>query len=146
MTSTYPRLDLDTILWDRTAAKRISIRPFFKETADGGPTLKFLAASIIDAVTIAKKARLGGEDSDTDWIESIQPTLLKLGSVTLTPSTEAGRSSGLTFHFAKAAIGVHTEGGYVAFVPCSQLKPYLAPEGVAIFGGARPEGDDDGLQ
>jgi hypothetical protein len=146
MTSAYPNLDLDTILWDRTAAKRISIRPFFKETADSGPTLKFLAARIIDAVTIAKKARHDGEDSDTGWIKTIQPTLLKLGAVTLTPSTEAGKSSGLTFHFAATALGVHAEGGYVAFVPREQLKPYLTPEGVAIFGGARPKGDDDGLQ
>ena len=28
----------DTILWDRSAGKRISIRPFFTETADNGPT------------------------------------------------------------------------------------------------------------
>jgi len=141
----HPNLDLDTILWDRTAGKRISIRPFFKETADGGPTLKFLASSIIDAVKIAKKAR-HGDDTETDWIKNIQPTLLKLGPVTLAPSTEAGKSSGLSFHFAATALGVHAEGGYVAFVAWEQLKPYLSPEGVAIFGGARPEGDDDGLQ
>uniref|UniRef100_Q07QI9 DUF3298 domain-containing protein n=1 Tax=Rhodopseudomonas palustris (strain BisA53) TaxID=316055 RepID=Q07QI9_RHOP5 len=142
----HPNLDLDTILWDRTAAKRISIRPFFKETANGGPTLKFLASSIIDAVKIAKKARHNGEDTETDWIETIQPSLLKLGPVTLAPSTEAGKSSGLTFHFAATALGVHAEGGYVAFVPWQKLQPYLTPEGVAIFGGARPAGDDDGLQ
>ena len=29
---------VDTILWDRSADKRISIRPFFTETADNGPT------------------------------------------------------------------------------------------------------------
>jgi hypothetical protein len=139
----HPNLDLDTILWDRTAAKRISIRPFFKETADGGPTLKFLASSIIEAVKIAKKARHNGEDSETDWIKAVQPTLLKLGPVTLAPSTEVGKSSGLTFRFAATALGVHAEGGYVAFVPWEQLKPYLAPEGVAIFGGARPKADED---
>jgi hypothetical protein len=140
----HPNLDLDTILWDRTTGKRISIRPFFKETADGGPTLKFLAAKVIDAVTIAKKARHNGEDTETGWIKTIQPTLLKLGPVTLTPSTEAGKSSGLSFHFAATALGVHAEGGYVAFVPWEQLKPYLAAEGVAIFGGARPQDDDQG--
>jgi hypothetical protein len=26
------------------------------------------------------------------------------------------------------------------------LKPNLTPEGTRIFGGARPEGDDDGTQ
>jgi hypothetical protein len=31
-------------------------------------------------------------------------------------------------------------------VPWEQLKPYLTPEGVAIFGGARPKGDDDDLE
>jgi len=90
--------------------------------------------------------RFDGDDSDTDWIKNIQPTLRKLGSVTLAPSTEAGKSSGLTFHYAATALGVHAEGGYVAFVPWEQIKPYLTPEGVAIFGGARPKGDDDDLE
>ena len=29
-------------------------------------------------------------------------------------------------------------------VPWEALKPYLTPEGVRIFGGARPKGDDEG--
>jgi hypothetical protein len=34
----HPNRSMDTILWDRAAKKRISIRPFFKETADDGAT------------------------------------------------------------------------------------------------------------
>ncbi len=36
----HPNTDVDTILWDRTIKKRISIRPFFTETADNGPTMQ----------------------------------------------------------------------------------------------------------
>ena len=39
----HPNSRADTILWDRTAKKRISIRPFFKETADNGPTMTALS-------------------------------------------------------------------------------------------------------
>ena len=34
----------------------------------------------------------------------------------------------------------------IAFVPWEAMKPYLSPEGEAIFGGARPKGDDDEAQ
>ena len=61
-------------------------------------------------------------------------------------TTMAGKSSGLTFHYPPYAVGPYVEGEYVAFVPWETLKPYLTPEGVKIFGGARPKGDDDGLQ
>jgi hypothetical protein len=62
----------------------------------------------------------------------------------LTPasSTEAGKSSGLTFHHPPYAVGPCVEGQYVAFVAWETLKPYLTPEGQRIFGGARPKGDD----
>ena len=66
--------------------------------------------------------------------------------MTLAPSTEAGKSSGLTFHYPPYAVGPYAEGEYVAFVPWETLKPYLTPEGATIFGGARPKGDDDGTQ
>ena len=36
----HPNTDVDTIIWDQAAKKRISIRPFFTETADNGPTMK----------------------------------------------------------------------------------------------------------
>src|SRR6478735_49236 len=34
----HPNSNVDTVLWDKTAGKRISIRPFFTETAANGPT------------------------------------------------------------------------------------------------------------
>jgi hypothetical protein len=66
---------------------------------------------------------------------------LKIGAVTLAPSTEAGKSSGLTFHYPPYAVGPYAEGQYVAFVPWETLKPFLTLEGRRIFGGARPKGD-----
>ena len=36
-----------------------------------------------------------------------------IGAVTLAPSTEAGRSSGLTFHYPPYAVGPYAEGEYV---------------------------------
>ena len=71
---------------------------------------------------------------------------MKIGVVTLTPSTVSGKSSGLTFHYPPYAVGSYAEGEYIAFVPWETLKPYLTPEGVNIFGGARPKGDDEGPQ
>ena len=41
------------------------------------------------------------------------------------------------------AVGAYAEGPYTAFVPWTQLKPYLSPGGAAIFGGQRPKNDDN---
>ena len=35
----HPNSDVNTILWDKSESKRISIRPFFTETADNGATM-----------------------------------------------------------------------------------------------------------
>src|SRR5882757_3507347 len=43
----HPNTDVNTILWDSTEKKRISIRPFFTETADNGPTMKTMEKAII---------------------------------------------------------------------------------------------------
>jgi uncharacterized protein YndB with AHSA1/START domain len=139
----HPNSDLDTILWDATVKKRISVRPFFTETADGGPTMKAMQAAVIASLKAEKKKRGVEETADIDWYKSVEPKLLRIGAVTLVPSIEADKSSGLTFHYPPYAVGPYVEGGYVAFVPWEKLKPYLTPEGAAIFGGARPEGDDD---
>jgi hypothetical protein len=138
----HPNSSSDTILWDRSAGKRISIRPFFTETADNGPTLKAMRQGVIASLEAEKKKR-GAEGTDASAIEAIEPKLLKIGPVSLAPSTEEGKSSGLTFHYAPYAVGSHAEGGYIAFVPWETLKPYLTPEGVKIFGGARPKDDED---
>ncbi|MDP1882533.1 MAG: DUF4163 domain-containing protein, partial [Bradyrhizobium sp.] len=139
----HPNSSSDTILWDRSAGKRISIRPFFTETADNGPTLKAMRQGVIASLEAEKKKR-GAEGTDASAIEAIEPKLLKIGPVSLAPSTEEGKSSGLTFHYSPYAVGSYAEGEYVAFVPWATLKPYLTPAGTAIFGGARPKGDDDG--
>lgn len=137
----HPNTDVDTILWDKTATKRISIRPFFTETADNGPMLKTTLKTVIASLTAEKKKRGAGETATDDWFKGLEPKLLKIGAVTLAPSTEAGKSSGLTFHYPPYAVGPYAEGQYVAFVPWETLKPYLTPEGQAIFGGVRPKAD-----
>jgi Protein of unknown function (DUF3298) len=142
----HPNSDVNTILWDKTANKRISIRPFFTETSDNGPTMKAMVKAVIASLNVEKKKRDAGETATDEWYKDLKPTLLKIGAVTLAPSTEAGKSSGLTFHYPPYAVGPYAEGEYVAFVPWEALKPYLTPEGAKIFGGARPKGDDDGQQ
>ena len=72
----------------------------------------------------------------------MQPKLLKIGPISLAPSTEAGKSSGLTFHFSPYDVDAYAAGPYTIFVPWTELKPLLSPEGAAIFGGERPDGDD----
>jgi hypothetical protein len=141
----HPNSLSDTILWDRSAGKRISIRPFFAETADNGPTMKAMRQGVIASLEAEKKKR-GVEGTDASAIEAIEPKLLKIGPVSLAPSTEEGKSSGLTFHYSPYAVGSYAEGAYIAFVPWETLKPYLTPEGIRIFGGARPKDDDDGPQ
>jgi uncharacterized protein YndB with AHSA1/START domain len=139
----HPNSDVNTILWDSTEKKRISIRPFFTETADDGPTMKAMLDAIIASLNIEKKKRGAGETATAEWYKELKPTLLKLGAVTLAPSTERGKSSGLTFHYPPYAVGSYAEGQYVAFVPWETLKPYLSPEGAKIFGGSRPKADED---
>jgi hypothetical protein len=140
----HPNSDVNTILWDSTANKRISIRPFFTETADGGPTMKAMVKAVLASLRVEKKKRDAGETATDEWFKIVEPKLLKIGAVTLAPSTVADKSSGLTFHYPPYAVGPYAEGEYVAFVPWETLKPYLTPEGVKIFEGARPKGDDDG--
>jgi hypothetical protein len=138
----HPNSEVDTILWDRLSARRISIRSFFTETADGGPALKAIVAAIASSLTAEKKARDIEPVPEADGSFGIEPKLMKIGAVTLAPSTETGKSSGLTFHYPPYAVGAFVEGGYVAFVPWETLKPHLTAEGAAIFGGNRPKGDD----
>ncbi|WP_431206553.1 RsiV family protein [Bradyrhizobium betae] len=139
----HPNSDVNTILWDKAENKRISIRPFFTETVDKGPTIKAMVKAVIASLTIEKKKRGTSETATDEWFKGVAPTLLKIGAVTLAPSTEPGKSSGLTFHYPPYAVGPYAEGEYVAFVPWETLKPYLTPEGTRIFGGARPKGDGD---
>jgi hypothetical protein len=142
----HPNSDVNTILWDTTQKKRISIRPFFTETADNGPTMTTMRKAVIASLNIEKKKRDTGDTATAEWYKGVEPKLLKIGAVTLAPSTVTGKSSGLTVHYPPYAVGPYAEGEYVAFVPWEAMKPYLTPEGTRIFGGARPKGDDDGTQ
>ncbi len=152
----HPNTNIDTILWDRDSRKRISIRPFLAETVDNGPVLQALAKLVRIAVArekIARGATIEGENGrkpasaeqvaleDQAIVDGVKPTLLGLGPVTLAPSTEPNKSSGFTFHFSPYAVGSYAEGSYTAFVPWTEIKPHLSPEGAAIFGGDRPDSD-----
>jgi hypothetical protein len=149
---------VDTVVWDREAKKRVGIRPLFKEAADNGPTMKALARLVRIAVATEKIARdlpdptepdkpganLTPEtfaERDRSIAEGVQSKLTGLGPATLAPSTAAGKSSGLTFHFSPYAVGSPAEGPYTVFVGWTELKSYLSPEGAAIFAGERPESD-----
>jgi Protein of unknown function (DUF3298) len=155
----HPNHVIDTILWDTQAQKRISIRPFFTETADNGPTMNALAEAAklaVASMKIANGIPVGDEDKlpanitpaqylkkDTFINDGIKPSLLKLGPVTLAPSTEAGKSSGLTFHYSPYAVGPYVEGAYTVFVPWTAFRQYLSADGAALFGGTRPNNDAD---
>jgi hypothetical protein len=141
----HPNQQIDTILWDRDAKKRISIRPFFKETADKGATMRAMAKLVRVAVFDEKKRRRLETVEDTpetnEWLKEIKPSLLSLGPVTLAPSTEADKSSGITFHFSPYMVGPYAEGPLTAFVPWTDFKDHLSPQGAALFGGSRPDRD-----
>ena len=156
----HPNTRIDTILWDRTQKKRISIRPFFTEMADDGPTMKTLATQVRRAVVIAKRERWkefhpDDEKSSADLTpeqlmakdeqvtERVAAQLTKIGPITLAPSTMPGKSSGLTVHYSPYDVDAYAGGPYTVFVPFEAFKQYLSPEGAAIFGGERPKGDEE---
>ena len=115
---------IDTILWDKKADRRISIRPFFRETENGGATLNAIQTAIIDLVM----ARINAEDDVADkeretYRQRVAPNLLKIGPVSLAPATDASRSSGLIFHYGFYFVGSRSDGVFDAFVPWEKLKP-----------------------
>jgi len=139
----HPNHRTNIILWDATAKKRVSIRPLFKETTAGGPTLGRMAKAIRAILAVEKKAR-GGDavDPETDTeLANVQPDLLKIGAVALVPSTETGKSAGLVFYFSPYDVGSYAEGPYSAFVPWAAFRDDLSPEGAALFAGERPKAD-----
>lgn len=134
----------DTLLWDKRDGKMISIRPFFTELADNGPAMTAIRNAVVADLKVEKKKR-DNDNPDMSLVDALEPKLLKIGPVSLTPSTVSGKSSGLTFHYSPYAVGSYAEGEYTAFVPWPLLKPYLTPEGTAIFAGEQPK-DDKGPQ
>ena len=152
----HPNSYMNTILWDRDGRRRVNIRPLFRETADNGPTMTALAQLARLAVAAEKlkrdaiivdvpKEKLTPESlAKLDQFISggVEPSLLKIGPVSLAPSTEPGKSSGLTFHYSPYAVGSYAEGPYTVFVPWTAFQSHLSPQGTAIFGGQRPESDN----
>lgn len=142
----HPNSDTNTILWDATAKKRISIRPFFKETAPNGPTLTRLAKAIRAQLAEEKKKRGGDEDinpeTDAD-LARVEPDLLKIGAVALVPSSEKDKSAGLEFNFSPYAVGSYAEGPYTVVVPWTTFKDDLSDEGAALFRSERPKSDEE---
>lgn len=156
----HPNSRTDTILWDADEKKRINIRRFFRETNDGGPTMTALANLVRRAVAVEKLDRwkqAAPDDeknkpqptpnemvaTDPDIRRGIQPKLLKIGPISLAPSTVAYKSSGLTFHFSPYDVDAYAAGPYTVFVPWTELKPFLSADGEKIFGGERPEKDKE---
>lgn len=157
----HPNTQIDTILWDRARKKPISIRPFFAETADDGPTMTELARLVRATVTFAKYERWKDSrpddekkeitaltaaeqaEADEQLKERIAPRLTRIGPITLAPSTTPGKSSGLTVHYSPYDVDAYAAGPYTIFVPWEAFRKHLSPEGLAIFGGERPRSDED---
>jgi hypothetical protein len=135
----HPNTTLETVLWDEQAKKRISIRPFFNDLSDNSRAMVEIQNAVISSLTAEKKERATYDPNDNEWFKNLQPSLFKIGAVVLEPSSEAGKSSGLTFHYSPYAVGAYAEGAYTAFVPWRILRPYLTAEGLAIFGGDKPK-------
>jgi Deacetylase PdaC len=135
----HPNTTLETVLWDEQTKKRISIRPFFNDLSDNSRAMIEIQNAVISALTVEKKERGTYDPNDNEWFKSLQPSLFKIGAVVLEPSSELGKSSGLTFHYSPYAVGPYAEGAYTAFVSWRILRPYLTAEGLAIFGGDKPK-------
>lgn len=82
-------------------------------------------------------------ERDTFINEGIKLKILGLDPVMLAPSTETGKSSGLTFHYSPYGVGSYVEGAYTVFVPWTKFQQYLSPQGAALFGGERPKDDKE---
>lgn len=140
----HPNHVIDTLLWDAKAGRFINIKPFFKDMADGGPTLTLLARLIRVALAAEKKARdIDVANPDTDeWLSNVKAKITDIGGIALAPSTEPQKSAGLIVYFSPYAVGPYVEGEYIVFVPHSAFAATLSAQGAALFGGARPAGDD----
>jgi hypothetical protein len=140
----HPNHGSATILWDRQKKVRTDFKTLFKDTTDGSADMQALSKLVLDALAAEKKARDMPFDLNDMWFKDWKPEFKNFGEPSLAPSTEAGKSSGVTFHFSPYEVGAYVEGDYVAFVPASALMPLLTPEAQRLFGGARPDSDKDG--
>jgi Protein of unknown function (DUF3298) len=139
----HPNTVLDTVLWDTRANRNADMESLFRETRKDGPTTTALAKLVRDAIVAEKKRRDFFVDDPDNWLDAIKPDFSTLGAPSLAPSDVAGRSSGITFHFAPYGVGPYAEGSYTAFVPFPALAPYLTDDAKMIFAGERPKSDED---
>lgn len=139
----HPNHVVDTLLWNTQAQRFINIKPFFKEMADGGLALTQLVHVIRVALAAEKKARgieVGDADKD-EWLINVKPKITGIGGIALAPSTESGKSAGLIAYFSPYAVGPYAEGEFSVFIPYAAFAATLSPQGAALFGGRRPQGD-----
>jgi hypothetical protein len=73
----HPNTDVNTILWDKTESKRISIRPFLTETTDNGPTMTAMQKAIIvslraerSGIRARPRPQNGSRASNQNWSRS----------------------------------------------------------------------------
>ena len=136
----HPNHHIDTILWDGQTRKRVSVRPFFKETEDNGPTMTALLGLVRKGIDAEKKER-EGDSAPTEPFTGLEAKLLGIGPISLAASTEPNKSSGLVFNYEPYAVGAYAEGAFFIFVPWRSFASHLSPEGAAIFGGDEPKED-----
>jgi len=137
----HPNHGSTTLLWDREKNAEADFEKLFKDTANGSADMRTLSKLVLDALAAEKKARDVPFDLTDMWFKDWKPEYSQFGDPSLAPSTEPGKSSGVTFHFSPYAVGAYAEGDYTAFVPATALMPLLTPEAQKLFGGERPESD-----
>lgn len=137
----HPNHEIDTLLWDRELERRADFKTLFTDTENNSPAMTALAKLVKDAVIAEKKARDVPVEEDDIWFKEWKPEFQIFGAPGLAPSTEAGKSSGVTFDFSPYAVGAYVEGSYTVFIPAEKIAPYMTPEARALFGGERPKSD-----
>lgn len=140
----HPNHGSKTLLWDRERGARVDFKTLFKDTGDNSPDMQALSKLVLDALAAEKKVRDVPFDLSDPWFKEWKAEYSMFGEPSLAPSTEKGKTSGVTFHFSPYEAGAYVEGDYVAFVPASALMPLLTPEAQKLFGGERPDSDKDG--
>jgi hypothetical protein len=139
----HPNHVSKTRLWDRERNAYAEFKAFFKDTADNSADMRKLSQLVLDALAAEKKKRDAPFDPFDMWSKDWKPRFSTFGEPSLAPSTETGKSSGVTFHFSPYEVGAYVEGDYVVFIPAAVLKPLLTPESQKLFGGERPDSDKE---
>jgi hypothetical protein len=137
----HPNHGSKTRLWDRERNTYAEFRALFKNTAGDSADMQTLSKLILASLAAEKKRRDVPFDPFDMWSKDWKADFESFGQPSLAPSTEAGKASGVTFHFSPYEVGPYAEGDYVAFVPASALMPLLTPEAQKLFGGERTKED-----